>query len=135
VDAGHETGTRVRYECVETFNQRCRRELSERDAAWEIERENECAAQERAERERAEIAANAAAERRIAELEAEMLDLARGCNAAVDALQNELSRVTSENADLRLKQSQRETTLAELRLTLATNGKAVVDLPNPARVN
>jgi len=109
---------------TETRNQRDARKLTERDAQWEIERMREQLKQQRIERERAEIVASAANAQRIADLEAEVLELAKACNAAIDALEIELSRVTGENLDLKAR-------FAELQCRIAdANAGKPIDLPN-----
>jgi septal ring factor EnvC (AmiA/AmiB activator) len=97
-------------------------------------RERERVKQERAERERAN-AANAAADQRVAELESDLAELARATSTAADAFENELARVTKENAELKTKQVQLEAALAELRLTLAERAGKPLDLKPLARVN
>jgi len=114
----------------ETRNERHIREIEERDARWEAERAEE---RKREMRQRREQISN----RRLDELESQLLEVVKCCITATEGLENELARVTAENADLKLKQTQLETALAELRLALATGDrKAILDLPNPlARVN
>jgi hypothetical protein len=117
---------------VETTNERHRREITEQERHFGIERERERVRQERAVREHANTTA-VAANQRIAELEDEVLELARGCNAVVDALEHELARDTSENTELKLSQARLETRLAELSLkvaeTVAADRSKAIDLP------
>ncbi|CCE11559.1 hypothetical protein BRAS3843_720019 [Bradyrhizobium sp. STM 3843] len=131
ISAGDPTGQFVRFAepRVETTNQRHAREITEQDKRFEIERERE-------KRERADIAANAAAEQRIAGLEAEVLGLARATNTVIEALEGELAHVTSENRELKLSRTRLETRLAELQLKVTENaasdrGNKILDLPNP----
>ena len=76
------------------------------------------------------IAEEAAALARIAGLEAEVLELAQGANAAVDALEAELAHVTAENAELKVSLARLETKLAELQLKIVeTDTGKVISLP------
>jgi hypothetical protein len=61
------------------------REITEQEQRFEFERERQA---------RAMIVANAAAEQRIADLEAEVLEVARATGTVCDALEHELARVT-----------------------------------------
>ncbi|MGV7215034.1 hypothetical protein [Bradyrhizobium sp. UFLA05-112] len=117
---------------VESLNERHRREITEEEARFGTEREPERQG-------RAEIA-NAAADQRIAGLEAEVLELARATNAVIEALEVELSRATSENRELKLAQARLETRLAELQLkiseaTVPERSSKIIDLPPLPRVN
>ena len=120
---------------VESLNERHRREITETEARFEIERERERVKRESAEQKHAEVAANAAAVQRIAELEAEVLEVARATGTVCEALENELARVTRENTELKLAQAKLETRLAELQLNAAPDrSNSVIDL-SPPHVN
>jgi hypothetical protein len=118
---------------TETRNQRDRRELTERDAEWEIERARE-ASREQRERERAN---SGYFDQRLVDLESQLLEAVRTTTTVCEALEIELSRATRENLELKARQAQLETQIAELRLALAERGdrKAILDLPNPLNVN
>jgi hypothetical protein len=102
---------------LETRNQRDRRELAERDAAWEVEREKERARAHRDQR-RAELA-SAGADQRIAYLEQQLTDVARCAGTLCDGLNDELARVTGENAALKAKQAEVEAALKRENLELS----------------
>jgi hypothetical protein len=120
---------------VESINMRHRREITQQEQEFEIEREREHVRQERT-----RIAANAAAEQRIAELEAELAELARATSTVADAFEHELSYVTSENRELKLSQARLETRLAELQLQVTESsasdrGNKIINLPPLPSVN
>ncbi|TGN74455.1 hypothetical protein EOW77_0033745 [Bradyrhizobium yuanmingense] len=114
---------------VEPLNMRHRREIAEQERRFEAERESERAAQECIMRERTEIAASASTDQRIAELENDLVELARATSTVADALEHELSRVTRENLELKTALAKTEARLTELELRLVSAG-AVVDLPS-----
>jgi hypothetical protein len=95
-----------------------------RQVEREADEQEERFARERERQERAEIAANAAAVQRIADLEAEVLEVARATGTVCEALENELAHVTRENTELKIRQAQLEAVLADLRLAL-TGGVSV----------
>jgi PAS domain-containing protein len=107
----------------------------DRVAKWkrEADEQEERFARERERQERAEIAANAPAVQRIADLEAEVLEVARATGTVCEALENELAHVTRENTELKTRQAQLEAALADLRLAVTerSDRKAMLDLPNP----
>jgi hypothetical protein len=65
----------------------------------------------------------------------DLLEVVRAAQTNGEALNNELSHVTRENRELKIRQAELETKLAELKLIVAEREgrKAILDLPNPVR--
>jgi hypothetical protein len=118
----NESLTRFSEPPTETRNQRAIREIAERDAQFEIKRRQE---QQREARERRAQFSN----RQIEYLETQVLEVVRCMITACEGFENELARVTAENAELKKKQLDLETSIAELRLSLAERGGKVIEHP------
>jgi hypothetical protein len=114
----------------ESINTRHRRELEEQEERF---------ARERRQRQRetdSEIVRRlrAAADQRVAYLEQQLTDVARCAGTMCEGLNDELARVTAENAALKTKLLDLEATVAELRLSAVERERGrVLDLPNPLK--
>lgn len=121
----------------ESRNQRDRRALEQQEQRFEIERLRERVRQERAKRD--QIGSNASNSNRlaarVADLEASMLELAKGASKPAEVTATELTAMESENAKLSAQVSRLEAELAKLQDWYGTiqNKKAskptVIDMP------